>query len=89
VIDNNLTSIYGIEETLHDKCVNFTNLSNRMGHDCNTVFINGFFEAKIFGARDESVKFRIRSSKNKTTAAKATTTRFAIVTAPFDIAEIL
>ena len=50
-----------------------------MGQDVKTVFINGLLDVKIFGTRGESVRFRIRRSNNKTTAATAKTTRFAIL----------
>lgn len=49
-----------------------------MGQDCNTFSTKGCLDAKIFGARAESVRFKIRTSKNTTTTTKAKTTRLAI-----------
>lgn len=59
-----------------------------MGQDCKTWSTKGCLGAKIFGARAESVRFRIRTSKNTITTAKAKTTRPAITKASRD-AEML
>ena len=54
-------------------------LSKRIGHDSKTSFINALLGAKSLGTRGESIRFKIRKNINKSTAAKAKTTRFAIV----------
>ena len=50
-----------------------------MGHDSKTSFINVLLGAKSLGTRGESIRFKIRQKINKSTAAKAKTTRFAML----------
>lgn len=54
-------------------------LSKRIGHDSKTSFINAVLGAKSLGTRGESIRFKIRKKINKSTAAKAKTTRFAML----------
>lgn len=54
-------------------------LSKRIGHDSKTSFINALLGAKSLGTRGESIRFKIRKKINKSTAAKAKTTRFAML----------
>lgn len=70
-----------IETTLHRNLnIKQTYFSKRIGHDFKTLLINGLLEAKILGTREDSVRFRIRSSKRTITPATTkTTTRLAIL----------